>query len=161
MQLRRRGIQFHIRNSGHLWLKVQVEEPRTLQVFPADTTRRAAVEVRLCPERTGRSWNKVGLRNGRLSVLGLDCLKKNWRKTPKDLALKAGCLLSPRPTSTAERQTELLITHHCVREHTTADCFRKDRQTGANKNVVHLTLSLFSLARFNRRDEKRRVALQT
>lgn len=105
MQLHRRGIQFHIRNSGHLWLKVQVEEPRTLQVFPADTTRRAAVEVRLCPERTGRSWNKVGLRNARLSVLGLDCLKKNWRKTPKDLALKAGCLLSSRPTSTETDRT--------------------------------------------------------
>lgn len=52
-----------------------------------------------------RSFLEQSWPEKRQAVLGLDCLKKNWRKTPKDLALKAGCLLSPRPTSTETDRT--------------------------------------------------------
>lgn len=159
MQLHRWGIQFHIWNSGHLWLKVLVEEPRTMQVFPADRTQRAAVEVRLCPERTGRSWNKAGLRNASLSVLGLDCLKKNWRKTPKDLALKAGCLLSPRPTST---ETDRTIDYPSLCQRTYHCRLLQKRQTDGSEQKRGPPHFESVLARtFQPKRRKRRVALQT
>lgn len=130
---------------------MQVEEARTLQVFPAVTTRRAAVEVRPRPERTGHSWNRVGRRDATQSVLGFRLSQRKLLKTPKDAALQAAVLA---PARLPPRQTELLITHHCVREHATTDCFRKGRQTGESEIVLHLNPSLFSLARFERRDDK-------